>query len=172
VHRHALLGLTVEDLRHLSPAQQDTWLAEWLKSESDNKFDWGRPPLVRFHIHRRTDRTFQFTLSEPFFDGWSVASLLTELFFATSLISMAGPLPLDPPLASSYRTFVALRTCGARIGRIPAVLGQNTRRPSRHQNTSLVIPARRGEFAARILSQYCWDSSIRAPHVSSATKVR
>src|SRR5262249_54047453 len=49
-----------------------------------------------------------FTVSEPFFDGWSVASLLTELFETYLGLSGGEHRPDAPPLRASYKDFVAL----------------------------------------------------------------
>ncbi|PYS94472.1 MAG: hypothetical protein DMF50_12430, partial [Acidobacteria bacterium] len=51
---------------------------------------------------------FQLTLSEPFFDGWSVATFLTELLVGYSALLHGETPPPEPPLRSTYRDFVAL----------------------------------------------------------------
>jgi amino acid adenylation domain-containing protein len=106
------------DLRGLAPASQEATLAAWMAAEARRKFDWDRPPLLRVHVHRRSEETFQLTLSEPFLDGWSVGLLLTELFSRylalladahQDLGTAAGPPPPDDrPLASCFRDYVAL----------------------------------------------------------------
>jgi amino acid adenylation domain-containing protein len=106
------------DLRGLAAARQEQVLDRWLAGEARRKFDWGRPPLLRLHVHRRSEETFQLTLSEPFLDGWSVGLLLTELFSRyLALLAAARPglwLPAGPPppddrpLASSFRDYVGL----------------------------------------------------------------
>ena len=72
-------------------------------------FDWGRPQLLRFHVHRRSDEAFQFTLSfhHSILDGWSVATMLTELFqrYFALLGQRAGA--IEPPPEVSFRDFVA-----------------------------------------------------------------
>ncbi|MFP5261579.1 MAG: amino acid adenylation domain-containing protein [Blastocatellia bacterium] len=107
VHRVAPIRVEVTDLRHLSPEEQEQRLDGWMKSEMTRKFDWSRCPLLRFHLHRRDEESFQFTLSEPFFDGWSVASLLTELFERYLSLLSGEPTPVEPPLCS-YAAFVSL----------------------------------------------------------------
>jgi amino acid adenylation domain-containing protein len=105
------------DLRGLAPARQDEALAGWLAAEARRKFDWGHPPLLRLHVHRRSDESFQLTLSEPFLDGWSVGLLLTELLSRhLALLAAARPglglppvaPPEDRPLRSRVRDYVAL----------------------------------------------------------------
>ncbi|HVT15608.1 MAG TPA: amino acid adenylation domain-containing protein [Thermoanaerobaculia bacterium] len=108
--------LAVVDLRGLAPAVQEEVVTRWLAVEVRRKFDWGRPPLIRLHLHPRGEDTFQLTLSEPFLDGWSVGLFLTELFTRyLALVAAARPqlgLPAEPPderpLASSFADYVAL----------------------------------------------------------------
>ena len=82
VHRRAEIEVEVEDLRHLEAGQQEKALKEFLEAEKRRTFDVGRPGLLRIHVHRRTEDTFQFWFihHHVILDGWSVASLLTELF--------------------------------------------------------------------------------------------
>src|SRR5579864_7833398 len=107
VHRNARLKLHVEDLRHLSDEAQQSRLDTWLKEETRQTFQWSEAPLLRFHVHLRRNDAIQFTMSEPFLDGWSVASLLTELFQRYFALLDQRPLPANPLLAA-YKDFVAL----------------------------------------------------------------
>jgi amino acid adenylation domain-containing protein len=109
VHRSVEIPLEVADLRHLSKAEQEDWLGEWTATEKNHVFDWSCAPLLRFQIHRRSDETFQFELSfhHAILDGWSVATLLTDLFQTYSAMLNGKPLPNEVSLASSYRDFVA-----------------------------------------------------------------
>jgi len=116
VHARVHVPLVVEDLRHLAPEEREEAFGRWFAVEQRRKFDWRRPPLVRLHVHRRSDDSFQLTLSEPFLDGWSVGLFLTELFHRYLVLLPAGvvpaaaelPPPDDRPLAASFRDFVAL----------------------------------------------------------------
>jgi amino acid adenylation domain-containing protein len=108
VHREAAIPIALEDLSRLSPSERDRALVAWVEEEMRRRFDWGRAPLVRLHVHLLGEERFQLTLSEPFFDGWSVATFLTELLeIYSALIEVQAP-PPGPPLRSSYRDFVAL----------------------------------------------------------------
>ncbi len=110
VHPAVRPSFRVEELRHLSPIEQEEELASWKKGETRLPFDWTRPPLVRFQIHVRGADSFQFTLSyhHAIVDGWSVASLLAELFqHYTSLLRGEVLHPTILPEAT-YRDFVAL----------------------------------------------------------------
>jgi len=110
VHKDVAPPLAIHDLRDLDPDQQEESLSQWMREERTRHFDWSRAPLLRFHAHLRSDESFQFTLTEhhAILDGWSVASLLTELFGVyLSLVSGSGG-PPEPPLRTRFRDFVAL----------------------------------------------------------------
>ena len=82
VHRSVELPLQVDDLHEFSEAEQQERVAQWFEDEKRKPFDWNTAPLLRFHIHRRSEEQFQFSMTEhhAILDGWSVAALLTELF--------------------------------------------------------------------------------------------
>ena len=82
VWKEATAPLGYDDLSHLDVEAQEAAIAQWIEQEKQSRFDFRRPPLLRFHLHRRSPDSFQFTLTEhhAILDGWSVASLLTELF--------------------------------------------------------------------------------------------
>ena len=81
-----------------------------MQGESRNRFVLSKPPLLRLYVHRRTDDTFQFTLTEfhPIFDGWSLTSTLAEIFENYFAIVENQPLPEAPPTAVTFRDYVAL----------------------------------------------------------------
>ena len=110
VHRAAYLACGSEDLRHLSETEQRQIIDDYMQAESRNRFDLSNPPLLRLYAHRRTDDTFQFTLTEfhPIFDGWSLTSTLTEIFENYFAIVENQPLPEAPPTAVTFRDYVAL----------------------------------------------------------------
>lgn len=62
VHQVVNLPLQVEDIRHLSVTQQEKVFSNCFKTEKRSLFDWTKAPLLRFYIHRRSQKTFQFTL--------------------------------------------------------------------------------------------------------------
>ncbi|TMQ67695.1 MAG: amino acid adenylation domain-containing protein, partial [Candidatus Eisenbacteria bacterium] len=108
VHRTAEIPIGVEDLTGLPPSAQDETLAGWVEREMRRRFDWGRPPLARLHVHLLGEERFQLALGEPFFDGWSVATFLTELLLTYAALGRGEIPPPARPLESSYRDFVAL----------------------------------------------------------------
>jgi amino acid adenylation domain-containing protein len=110
VHREAELRVQFEDLRELSPADRQEVIKSYTESEQRNLFDLSRPPLLRFCIHRRTDETFQFTLTEchAILDGWSLQSTLAEIFQLHFALLGNSSIPEHKPFATSFRDFIAL----------------------------------------------------------------
>jgi amino acid adenylation domain-containing protein len=110
VHAEVELPLIVEDLRQLTLDQQQQALNHSFETEKTQKFDWRQAPLFRIRVERRTDETFQFTLTEhhAILDGWSVASLLSELFSYYSALLNGRSESAGTQLVSSFRDFVEL----------------------------------------------------------------
>ncbi|AUX32050.1 MULTISPECIES: non-ribosomal peptide synthetase [Sorangium] len=77
----ATIPLRVEDWRTLDPAAQEGALAGLLERERAEQLDVGRAPLLRFSVHRRSSDTFQLTWAQhhAVFDGWSTATMISEL---------------------------------------------------------------------------------------------
>jgi amino acid adenylation domain-containing protein/non-ribosomal peptide synthase protein (TIGR01720 family) len=109
VHRRARIPLVVDDLRGTTPAARDGHLARWVEQERHRGFEWERPPLLRAHVHRLADDGFQLALSShhAILDGWSEASLVTELLqrYDAHLQGRAQPVV---PLVAHYRDYIAL----------------------------------------------------------------
>lgn len=63
VHREADLPVAVRDLRGIPEDEQDRRLRNVLRKEGTRSIDTSQPPLFRLRVHRRTDDTFQWTLS-------------------------------------------------------------------------------------------------------------
>ncbi|AVZ31630.1 non-ribosomal peptide synthetase [Nodularia spumigena] len=110
VGRTVPVPLEVVDLRHLSATDQESVLDAWFTEQRQQHFRLDSPPLLRFHLHRRTDETFQLTLIEhhAILDGWSVGLLFTELL--QRYLSLLGEeiVLLNPPPNIAFRDFVAL----------------------------------------------------------------
>nr|QEO74662.1 condensation domain-containing protein [uncultured bacterium] len=110
VHADVTVPLAEADLQHLTPEEQRRALAEWLEGEKQNEFAWSSPPLMRCGLFRRGADEFQFTISfhHVILDGWSLSTLLTELF--TDYVSLLGLAPAQspPPPESTFRDFIAL----------------------------------------------------------------
>lgn len=110
VHRTADFQVKVEDLRHLDYNGQQAELEAFWNVEKARLFDLSCPPLMRFHIHRRTEDTLQLTMTElhAISDGWSTTSTLAEIFANFLAIINNRPLPDASPIASTYSDFVML----------------------------------------------------------------
>ena len=108
VHQEVAVPLRIGDLRRLSPTEQEEYLAQWLAAEKRHRFDWRNAPLLRFQIERRSEESFQFSFSfhHAILDGWSVATMLTELFNVYS-VQQTDERSSEAPLGASFRDFVA-----------------------------------------------------------------
>src|SRR5262249_7904841 len=104
VHRRAVLPLAVVDLRALPAAAREEARAERFAAALGRRFDGRRAPLLRFWVHLLTAHSFELGVAEhhAILDGWSLATLLSELFALAE-----GPAP-GPPPAPVFRDFVAL----------------------------------------------------------------
>ncbi|MBV9772320.1 MAG: amino acid adenylation domain-containing protein, partial [Gemmatimonadetes bacterium] len=107
VHRRVEVPLAVTSLAHLAPEARGAALDDWVESERRLAFDWRAAPLIRFHVHLLGADGFHFGFTEhhAILDGWSVATLLAELFGA--YFDASAPRDAPPP-ASVLRDFVAL----------------------------------------------------------------
>ncbi|MCA9918597.1 MAG: amino acid adenylation domain-containing protein, partial [Anaerolineales bacterium] len=108
VHASALIPLQVDDLRHLSASEQESTLHTWLEAEQKRPFDWETAPLLRFHVHRLNDDSFQLTMSEhhAILDGWSEAMIQAELF-QLYLASLGESLTTPPVPETKYNEYIA-----------------------------------------------------------------
>ena len=107
VHRDLPVRAEVSDLRMYSEAEQEEIINQWISNESQHHFDWSTAPLIRFHIHQRSAKSFQLTVSHAFYDGWSLSSTIVELLreYQARLNNAASP--IAPAPAALYRDFVA-----------------------------------------------------------------
>ncbi len=109
VHKTIEVPFEVFDITHISDEEQAQTISKWLESEKRQPFNWAEAPLLRFYAHRRSEDSFQFTLTfhHAIMDGWSVAVILTELF-SQYVQMLDGPsAAIDPP-SVSFRDFIAL----------------------------------------------------------------
>ncbi len=109
VHQQVDIPLAITDIQHLSEASQEAAIDAWITAEKKKPFVWERPPLIQFHIHRRSKTTFNLSFSchHAILDGWSVASLITELTNRFVAILKQEELSQQPP-PIAFRDFVAL----------------------------------------------------------------
>jgi len=110
VHREAWLPVTLADLTGLSFDEQEECIEEFILAEKRRLFELDQAPLLRFHIHLRSQETFQFTLTEchAIQDGWSLHTMLTEIFSYYLAKLNGDELPQWEELSVNYRDFVQL----------------------------------------------------------------
>ncbi len=108
VYRTAEMPFTVADLRDLDEAARDQALDEYVLAERRRPFDHSHPLLLRFALHRLTDESFQWTITEhhAIFDGWSLHSTISEVAEVYQRL-LAGEDPVLTPPESAYRDFIA-----------------------------------------------------------------
>jgi amino acid adenylation domain-containing protein/FkbM family methyltransferase len=110
VHRFVDPPLQVVDIRQLSPAEQEQVLAAWFESEKRHAFQLARAPLIRFQVHWRSQTTFQFSwhVHHAILDGWSLASMLTELCLDYLFMLGEDVPPIKSAPRTTFREFVGL----------------------------------------------------------------
>ena len=121
VQREAAVPLAVTDLRSLGAEGQSAAVRDWLEGEKGRPFDWTAAPLFRLQVHRLSADVFQFSLSfhHAILDGWSVATLLAELFQQYAESGERGAESgegLRPAPGLAYRDFVALESRAVESG--------------------------------------------------------
>jgi amino acid adenylation domain-containing protein len=105
-----LRALQATDLRALQAPVRERLLDERFAVERWRRFDWRRPPLLRFWALLFDADSFALGVTEhhAILDGWSLASLLSDLFALYFAERDGGPFPPAPPPATAVRDFVAL----------------------------------------------------------------
>lgn len=108
VHGEARVRLEVHDLTALNAVDATAAVREWAEAEQRRGFDWSTPPLLRAHAHVLPAGRFALTLSfhHAILDGWSVATLTTEVIGQYRAHLDGSALPVLAPEAS-FRDFVA-----------------------------------------------------------------
>ncbi|MFT5757209.1 MAG: amino acid adenylation domain-containing protein [Alteromonadaceae bacterium] len=106
IYKTLALPFEIIDLKGLDVAQQKDQIASWLAIEKNTAFDFSKP-LWSITIHTLAIDEFYFSLSfhHAVWDGWSVASLETELFSAYQAM-LAGKKLEQSPTPLSYAYFV------------------------------------------------------------------
>ncbi|MFJ2034174.1 amino acid adenylation domain-containing protein, partial [Streptosporangium sp. NPDC087985] len=115
VHPTAEIPLTVVDLRGMDRVEQRVVLADHVRAEQRHTFDLAVAPLCRMAVHIVDDDVFQWTVTHhhAIFDGWSLASTVTEISdLYRSLLDAGDPQP--DPVRSLYRDFIAAERAALR----------------------------------------------------------
>ncbi|HEX3650642.1 MAG TPA: amino acid adenylation domain-containing protein, partial [Pseudonocardiaceae bacterium] len=108
VHASVRPPLSEADWTGLAEDEARTRLLAWREREKLVPIDWTEPPLLRTFAHRLPAGRFALTLSfhHAILDGWSVATLTTELL-GRYTAQLAGLPIAAQPLPITYREFVA-----------------------------------------------------------------
>ncbi|RLV74306.1 non-ribosomal peptide synthase [Streptomyces rapamycinicus NRRL 5491] len=108
VPRHAPTPWQEIDLSGFSPTEQEEEYDRWLAEDRATRFDFARPPLMRFTLFRLGGGRSRLVMTHHhiLLDGWSTPVLVQELFF---LYGEAGDDRLLPRPAA-YRDYLAWLT--------------------------------------------------------------
>jgi amino acid adenylation domain-containing protein len=108
VYADARLPVHVVDLRAQSADAAGEEVAAWRDEERFRPYDLAEPPLIRLTAHLLPGAAYTLTISfhHAVLDGWSVASLATELLRRYQARLAGRPLPVEP-LPDAYPEFVA-----------------------------------------------------------------
>jgi hypothetical protein len=98
--------IAIDDWRDVSAGRQREQLRVCLALEASRPFAIAQAPLIRFHVHRLDDDRLRFTVAEhhAILDGWSLVSMLNEMFsrYPAALKKTAPPL-MEPVRANATR---------------------------------------------------------------------
>lgn len=110
VHRSATAHLEKFDWRHLSADEKKKSIQEWTEAEKRCILHLQDTSLVRLFVHQLEDNIFQIVSSynNILLDGWSEASLITELLNRYSLLLKDPSSRALPGPSIKYRDFIAL----------------------------------------------------------------
>ena len=118
LHKNLEIPLMIEDIGELDNEAQEEKLNNWSIEDRKDHFDWKIAPLLRFHVHLRGEDSFQFTMSfhHAILDGWSAASLLTELFKSYLSLLKDSETPGGRKIKSFIQGFYSSRTGNSQFG--------------------------------------------------------
>lgn len=82
VHKHVNAPIKLIDLTHKTKEEQEKKVEEWFKLEEVSTFNIYEAPLIRFSVISISPNEFYFVVTEhhAILDGWSAASLISEIF--------------------------------------------------------------------------------------------
>jgi amino acid adenylation domain-containing protein len=109
VHRRVDLKVVEQDWRGRSVAEQGLELTDFAERQCKEGFAWEQAPLLRIFVHRLSECEFQcsFNFHHAIMDGWSDASLITELVQDYQRRLAGGSLEVKP-IGVTYRDYIAL----------------------------------------------------------------
>ena len=108
VNQQVELPLTVYDLGSESEESARQQVKAWLETEKTNSFDVSHAPLFRFAIHRLTEEEFSisFSFHHAILDGWSVATLMTQLLKRYAQYLQGEPISVLKSADITYKDFI------------------------------------------------------------------
>jgi amino acid adenylation domain-containing protein len=116
VYEQVELPWEFEDLTLLTEDEERAKVATYIESEKSKGFTWASVPLLRLLIQRRRHNSFQFSLSfhHALLDGWSLSSVLNEMFGHYVALLQQEEETLPPPPSIQFREFIALEQAAMR----------------------------------------------------------
>ncbi|MDQ1352342.1 MAG: hypothetical protein QG657_2648, partial [Acidobacteriota bacterium] len=107
VYRHVPVDLPHYDITHLDRPEQGAYIKNYLAEDRQHPFDAAVPPLVRISVFISDNENIHVALvfHHAVLDGWSAASLMTELH-NTYLRLKVNPQLLLAKLKCSYRDVI------------------------------------------------------------------
>jgi aryl carrier-like protein len=178
VHSSVPLSLEVADLRHLEHEAQEVAIAEWIEADKARGFDISQPPLLRFHVHRRSEETLQFTLCfhHSILDGWSDATMQMEVA-QSYMFLLYGEIPPFSSPQTMYRDFIALeqeavRSSEARDFWLRKIQGAESIVLPRWETPATELPNKRGVFRVEVPISSAISDQLHQLALSAAVPVK
>jgi len=109
VYRQVDVVVNEADFRDFPEELHEEMVTERFELLKQQSFDWRKPPLMRFHLYRRSEESFHIHIEvhHAILDGWSMATLLTELFESYREGLETGRIPQLGAPPTNYRDFIA-----------------------------------------------------------------
>ncbi len=110
VHKEVVVPFEIRDQRQLTKAEQKQTFAAWKEDDKARGFDWSTAPIMRLNIFLHDDDEFRIAVSfhHAVLDGWSLSSLLSELFVRYLELREGGAQGERIAAPATFRDFIAL----------------------------------------------------------------
>ncbi|MGC2694176.1 MAG: condensation domain-containing protein, partial [Candidatus Angelobacter sp.] len=107
IHPSGNIPLSVEDLSHLAPLEQEEKVRSLAEAETDRPFDLARGPLLRFQLLLLSPCEYVLLLAMHHIicDGWSIGVFVNELATLYEAFRLGRRSPL-PELKIQYADFI------------------------------------------------------------------
>ena len=106
VRQRVDLPWTEQDWQHLASEEQNEQILAWMRADRAQGFDFARAPLLRLNLIRLSEYVYHFTWSfhHILLDGWSVSTVLDEVFACYEALRQGQILSL--PSRRPYRDYI------------------------------------------------------------------